>query len=98
MAQAPADATLVVSGVCSNEVGVLCSDPSLDVVILSSNHEEADRKVVLHTVNLKGHVNNVAIVSTRDKDMLLLLLVDMGGNFKEAKVHTFGGGLSKSSS
>jgi len=94
---------MVVSGGCSNEEDVLCSDPSLDAAVLRSNHKEADTRIVLHEV---AHVNNV-VLSARDTGVLLLLLphraklssgVDMGRNFKEAKVHTFGGGLSKSSS
>ena len=53
IAQAPVDTTIVVSGSgSSNEVDVLCSDPSLDVVVWRSNHEEAETKFVLHAVSL----------------------------------------------
>ena len=55
IAQAPADTTIVVSGSgSSNEVDVLCSDPSLDVAVWRSNHEEAETKFVLHAVSLYG--------------------------------------------
>ena len=63
IAQAPADTTLVVSGGCSNEEDVLCSDPNLDVAALKSNHEEADTRFVLHGVNIEGHLNNLVVYS-----------------------------------
>ena len=50
--QAPVDTTIVVSGSgCSNEADVLCSDPSLNVAVWRSNHEEAETKFVLHAVS-----------------------------------------------
>jgi len=61
---------MVVSGRCSNEEDVLCSDPSLDAAVLRSNHKEADTRFVLHEV---GHIDNV-VVSARDTGVLLLLL------------------------
>jgi len=61
---------MVVSGGCSNEEDVLCSDPSLDAAVLRSNHKEANTRFVLHEV---GHINNV-VVSVRDTGVLLLLL------------------------
>ena len=61
---------MVVSGGCSNEEDVLCSDPSLDAAVLRSNPKEADTRFVLREV---GHVNNV-VVSARDTGVLLLLL------------------------
>ena len=61
---------MVVSGGCSNEEDVLCSDPSLDAAVLRSSHKEADTRFVLHEV---GHIDNV-VVSARDTGVLLLLL------------------------
>ena len=49
---------MVVSGGCSNEKDVLCSDPSLDAAVLRSNHKEADTRFVLHDV---GHIDNVVV-------------------------------------
>jgi len=51
-AQAPADTTIVVSGGCSNEEDVLCSDPSLDVAVLRSNQGKANTSFVLYAVSL----------------------------------------------
>ena len=62
---------MVVSGGCSYEEDVLCSEPGLDAAVLRSIHKEADTRFVLHEV---GHVDNVA-VSARDTGVLLLLLV-----------------------
>ena len=61
---------MVVSGGCSNEKDVLCSDPSLDAAVLRSNHKEANTRFVLHEV---GHVDDV-VVSARDTCVLLLLM------------------------
>ena len=61
---------MVVSGRCSNEEGVLCSDPSLDTAVLRSNHKEADTRFDLYEV---GHIDNV-VVSAPDTGGLLLLL------------------------
>ena len=58
---------MVVSGGCSNEEDVLCSDPSLDAAVLRSSHKEADTRFVLHEV---GHVDNV--VFARDTGVLLV--------------------------
>ena len=51
-AQAPADTTIVVSGGCSNEEDVLCSDPSLDVAVLRANQGKANTSFVLYAVSL----------------------------------------------
>ena len=61
---------MVVSGRCSNEEDVLCSDPSLDTAVLRSSHKEADTRFVLYEV---GHIDNV-VVSAPDTGVLLLLL------------------------
>ena len=61
IAQAPADTAIVVSGGCSNEEDVLCSNPSLHVAVLRSNHKEADTRFVLHAISLNGHVDNVGV-------------------------------------
>ena len=58
---------MVVSGGCSNEEDVLCSDPSLDAAVLRSSYKEADTRFVLHEV---GHVDNV--VFARDTGVLLV--------------------------
>ena len=74
--QAPGNITMVVSGGCADEEDVLCTDPALDVAILRSNHEEADTRFVLHTVNLNGIVDNI-VVSTRDTDVIILPLAHL---------------------
>jgi len=61
---------MVVSGGCSNEEDVLCSDPRFDASVLRPIHKDADTRFVLHEV---GYVDNVA-VSARDTGVLLLLL------------------------
>ena len=51
---------MAVSGGCSNEEDVLCSNPSLDAAVLRSSHKEADTRFVLHEVwHVDGHVGHV---------------------------------------
>lgn len=97
VSHAPADITIVVSGSCLEEDDVLCSNHSLNVSTLRSNHEEANTRFVLHAGPLNGHVDNV-LVSARDtsagtspKDYVQS--VDVGRNFKEPEVHPLEGGL-----
>ena len=52
---------------------LFCSDPSLDVAVLRSNHEEADTRFLLHAISLNRHVDNI-IVFSRNTDVMLLLL------------------------
>ena len=73
LSHAPAERTVVVAGGCLVEDDVLCSNPSVDLSVLRSNHEDADTRIVLHLVQLNGHADMV-IVSARDTDVLLLLL------------------------
>ena len=80
---------MVVSGGCSNEEDVLCSDPSLDAAVLRSNRKEADTRFVLHEV---WHVDNV-VVSARDTGVLLLLLAHRAK--LSSKVWTWAGTLKK---
>ena len=63
VAQAPADTTIIVSDGCLIEGDDFYSDPSLDVAVVRSNHEEADATFVLNEVGLNRPVDNVVVSS-----------------------------------
>jgi hypothetical protein len=69
--QAPTDKEVIVAGGFQDEREVRSSTGTTDLSVLRSTHEEADTKLVLHAIN--SHFKSV-VVSSRDTDVLLLLL------------------------
>lgn len=67
----PKDKILVVAGGFEREDEVKTTDPLLDTELLQANHEEADTRVVLHSIH--ADVENI-VVSARDTDILVLLI------------------------
>ena len=61
---------------------------------MTSNHEQDDTRMILHTVNLRGHVDNV-VVSARDTDVLVLL-VSHYARVRPTKVFLWAGTSKKS--
>lgn len=69
--QAPDDMEIVVAGGFREEVEVRSSKPTTDLTQLRANHEEADTRLVLHSVHSQY---NTVVVSSRDTDVLVLLV------------------------
>ena len=67
----PGDKTMVVAGGFSEATVVKSSDPTLDLSMLESDHEEADTRLILHCIH--AHMESM-VVSVRDTDVLLLML------------------------
>ena len=69
--QAPVDKEIVVAGGFRDELEVKSSTGATDLGPLKSTHEEADTRLVLHTVHSQFHA---VVLSSRDTDVLLLLV------------------------
>jgi len=69
--QAPKDKEIVVAGGFREELEVKSSKGTTDLTPLKSTHEEADTRLVLHAVHSQF---NTVVVSSRDTDVLLLLV------------------------
>ena len=72
IAQAPGDNIIVVAGGFRTAEYTQCTEPLVDIEILRANHEEADTRVVLHSIHAE---TEDVVVAARDTDILLLLLV-----------------------
>jgi len=68
---APEDKELVVAGGSTDELEVRSSKATTDLHELSASHEEADTRLVLHAIHCPF---NTVVVSSRDIDVLLLLI------------------------
>ena len=71
ISQAPGDKEIVVSGGFTDEQEIKSSKENSDVSHLSSTHEEADTRLVLHAVYSQ---HDIVVVASRDTDVLLLLV------------------------
>lgn len=71
--QAPDDKEIVVAGGFREELEVRSSKPTTDLTHLKATHEEADTRLVLHAVHASSQFNTV-VVSSRDTDVLVLLV------------------------
>ena len=69
--QAPTGKELIIAGGFTDELQVKSSTGTSDLTHLKSTHEEADTRLVLHAVNANF---NTVVVSSRDTDVLLLLV------------------------
>ena len=69
--QAPDDKEIVVSGGFRDELAVRSSKTNTDLAQLKATHEEADTRLVLHAVHSQF---NTVVVSSRDTDVLVLLV------------------------
>ena len=69
--QAPKDKEIVVAGGFRKELEVKSSKGTTDSTPLKSTHEEADTRLVLHAIHSQF---NTVVVSSRDTDVLLLLV------------------------
>ena len=68
--QAPNDKQIVISGGFKDELEVWSSDETIDTSKLSSTHEEADTRMVLHAIH-SGF--KYIVISSKDTDVLVLL-------------------------
>ena len=68
--QAPNDKQIVTSAGFKDELEVWSSNDAVDTSQLSSTHEEADTRIVLHAIN-SGF--KYIVVSCKDTDVLVLL-------------------------
>ena len=68
---------------------VQCTNPIVDVSGLEAYHEEANIRVVVHSIQCNS---DCIVVAARDTDVLILLLahitLDETGNSKETTIHT----------
>jgi len=71
--QAPDDKEIVVAGGFREELEVRSSKATTDLTHLKATHEEADTRLVLHAVHASSQFNTV-VVSSRDTDVLVLLV------------------------
>lgn len=73
--QAPIDKTLVVAGGFEEANMVKSSNPNVDLTQLSAHHEEADTRMILHSLHV--HTDSI-VVAARDTDVLVLLIAHFG--------------------
>ena len=69
--QAPDDKDIIVAGGFREELEVRSSKTTTDLSQLRATHEEADTRLVLHAVHSRF---NTVVVSSRDTDVLVLLV------------------------
>ena len=72
----PTDKPIIVSEGYTESTMVKSSDPSLSVNCLMADHEEADTRLVLHSIH--AHFE-IVVVAANDTDVLLLLLAHFDG-------------------
>ena len=68
------DQELIISGGFNDPMKVVSSDPEHDVTQLSSNHEEADTRIILHAQEAASRGYEKLVVIAKDTDILVLLL------------------------
>ena len=68
--QAPGNKQIVISGGFKNELEVWSSDATIDTSQLSSTHEEADTRMILHAIY---NDFKYIVVSSKDTDVLVLM-------------------------
>ena len=71
MRQAPVDKVFVVVGGFANEKEVQCNTYLSSLDSLSSNHEEADTRLILHAIHSDA---STIVARARDTDVLILLV------------------------